>query len=88
MRTLVLVASALLVGGTVEAQATAQGRSRTVERDARRAEEAATGPRDRRAADCSDTFSRAPLHDLKTAANCVLTTKNDSAAERRPFPCR
>jgi hypothetical protein len=40
MRTLILLASACLVGGTVEAQATAQGRSRTVERDARRAEEA------------------------------------------------
>ncbi len=42
MRILVLLASALLVGGTVEAQATAEGRSRTVERDVRRAEEAAT----------------------------------------------
>lgn len=42
MRTIVLLASTLLVGGTVEAQATAEGRSRTVERDVRRAEEAAT----------------------------------------------
>jgi hypothetical protein len=39
---MILLASALLVSGTVEAQATAEGRSRTVERDARRAEEAAT----------------------------------------------
>ncbi|MEX2325745.1 MAG: PDZ domain-containing protein [Gemmatimonadaceae bacterium] len=41
MRTLVMLASALLVGGTVEAQATAQGRARTAEQ-AQRAEEAAT----------------------------------------------
>lgn len=45
MRTLVLLASALLVSGSVEAQAT--GRTRTVERDTRRAEEAATELRDR-----------------------------------------
>lgn len=42
MRTLVLLASACMVGGTLEAQATSEGRARTVERDARRAEEAAT----------------------------------------------
>lgn len=40
MRTMFLLASALLVSGTADAQATAEGRSRTVERDARRAEEA------------------------------------------------
>ncbi|MEX0909251.1 MAG: PDZ domain-containing protein [Gemmatimonadaceae bacterium] len=41
MRTLVMLASALVVGGTLEAQATAQGRARTAEQ-AQRAEEAAT----------------------------------------------
>ncbi|MGK2933998.1 MAG: PDZ domain-containing protein, partial [Gemmatimonadaceae bacterium] len=46
MRTLVLLASAYLVGGTVEAQATAQGRARTAE-EARRAESEATTIRDR-----------------------------------------
>lgn len=46
MRTIVLLASACLVGGTVEAQATAQDRSRTAE-EARRAETEATVRRDR-----------------------------------------
>ena len=46
MRTLVLLASACLVGGTVEAQATTQGRARTAE-EARRAEREATTIRER-----------------------------------------
>jgi len=46
MRTMVLLASALLVGGTVEAQGTAQGRARTMD-EARRAESEATMLRDR-----------------------------------------
>lgn len=47
MRTLVLLASACLVGGTVEAQATGESRPRTIERDARRVEGTATTLRDR-----------------------------------------
>lgn len=46
MRTIVLLVSALFVGGTVDAQATAQGRARTAE-EARRAESEATTMRDR-----------------------------------------
>lgn len=45
MRTLVLLASAMLMGGTVEAQATS--RTRTIERDGRRVEETAAELRDR-----------------------------------------
>lgn len=45
MRTLVLLASACMVGGTLEAQATAQGRSRAIEADAQQAEETATAVR-------------------------------------------
>lgn len=47
MRMMILLASALLVGGTIEAQATSEGRARAVERDARRAEESARELRER-----------------------------------------
>jgi len=47
MRTMVLLASALVMSGTVQAQAAGESRSRTVERDARRVEEAAASIRDR-----------------------------------------
>ncbi len=47
MRTMILLASALLMSGTIQGQETAQGRARTVERDARRAEESATELRER-----------------------------------------
>lgn len=93
MRILVLLASACLVGGTVEAQATAQGRARTPE-EARRAETEATVMRDRvmhrLIVDDSAAMNRATLgvtlggaaHKRDTLGVFVEAVAEDGPAER------
>ncbi|MGI8618222.1 MAG: PDZ domain-containing protein [Gemmatimonadaceae bacterium] len=93
MRTLVLLASACLVGGTVEAQATSQGRVRTTE-EARRAGSDAAIMRDRVMhrvmVDDSARMNRATLgvtlggaaHKRDTLGVFVEAVAEDGPAER------
>lgn len=76
MRTMVLVASACLVGGTVEAQATAQGRARAVEREAREVERSATALRDR-------VMERVMVDDSAAMNRATLGVSLGGAASKR-----